>query len=177
MSSRTLLLCVAMVVLESCLALDHTTAVAIKRAEEVLSRRKRFLIFPTGASISVAVCMTIGVYGNPQYSIFSWAVNYGFAYNLPTNSSYFINPPNDVLSYPFFEEDPVEPPTTTTAAPETLPPEHYHDHEPTPEELQKDPSTRRQYYVYYQPKYETKPMIQRRFRRDIYKNIEAVFDT
>jgi len=50
---------------------------------------KRYLIFPTGSSFSVAVCMTIGIYGNPQYSIFSWGLNWGFAYNLPTNSSYF----------------------------------------------------------------------------------------
>lgn len=54
---------------------------------KVLSRKKRYLIFPQGSSFSVATCMTIGIYGNPQYSIFSWGLNYGFAYNLPTNAS------------------------------------------------------------------------------------------
>lgn len=38
--------------------------------EKILSRRKRYLIFPTGSSFSVAVCMTVGIYGNPQYSMF-----------------------------------------------------------------------------------------------------------
>jgi len=38
--------------------------------QTVLSRQKRYLVFPTGSSFSVAVCMTIGVYGNPQYSMF-----------------------------------------------------------------------------------------------------------
>ncbi|KAG5672413.1 hypothetical protein PVAND_002544 [Polypedilum vanderplanki] len=55
--------------------------------KQILSRKKRYLIFPTGSSFSVATCMTIGIYGNPQYSIFSWGVNWGFAYELPTNSS------------------------------------------------------------------------------------------
>lgn len=42
-----------------------------KRATEVvLSRRKRYLVFPTGSSMSAAVCMTIGIHGNPQYSMF-----------------------------------------------------------------------------------------------------------
>ncbi|CRL05600.1 CLUMA_CG018269, isoform A, partial [Clunio marinus] len=57
--------------------------------EKVLSRRKRYLIFPEGSSFSVATCMTVGVYGNPQFSIISWGLNWGFSYNLPSNSSYF----------------------------------------------------------------------------------------
>lgn len=40
--------------------------------EKVLSRRKRYLVFPTGSSFSVATCMTIGVYGNPNYSLFRY---------------------------------------------------------------------------------------------------------
>lgn len=31
--------------------------------EKVLSRTKRYLIFPTGSSFSVATCSTIGIYG------------------------------------------------------------------------------------------------------------------
>lgn len=81
----------------------------VKRASEVvLSRRKRYLVFPTGSSISIAVCMTVGIYGNPQYSMIrweiiesfnlkfadfssscSWGLNWGFGYNLPSNASYF----------------------------------------------------------------------------------------
>jgi hypothetical protein len=186
MAAKTFLIILIALLVDVSLSAEASTQIAKVEEQKKLSRRKRFLIFPTGASFSVAVCMTVGVYGNPQFSMFSWAVNYGFAYNLPSNASYFLNPPESVLSFPFFTDDEEEPTTTTTttAAPETLPPEHYaehdhhHDHEhlPSPEDLQKADSTRRQYYVYYQPKYETKPMMQRRFRRDIYLNIEAVFD-
>lgn len=42
----------------------------LKSNEKILSRKKRYLIFPQGSSFSVAVCSTIGIYGNPQFSIF-----------------------------------------------------------------------------------------------------------
>lgn len=42
----------------------------LKSKEKILSRKKRYLIFPQGSSFSVAVCSTIGIYGNPQFSIF-----------------------------------------------------------------------------------------------------------
>lgn len=157
-----------------------------KIESKVLSRRKRFIIFPTGSSFSVAACMTVGVYGNPQFSLFSWAVNYGFAYNLPSNSSYVINSPVDILSFPVLGpaverpqyHRPTEPPTTTTPKPEEL---DYHDHDdhtdpPTGDDSHHDSPSRRRFHVYYQPSYETKPMIQRRYRRDIYRNIESVID-
>lgn len=88
----------------SCHDSGNDTSTEVK----VLSRKKRYLIFPQGSSFSVATCMTIGIYGNPQFSIFrwayrtiyknltlinwndsssSWGLNYGFAYNLPTNAS------------------------------------------------------------------------------------------
>jgi biopolymer transport protein ExbD len=44
--------------------------IEIKAKDKVLSRKKRYLVFPTGSSFSVATCSTIGIYGNPQYSIF-----------------------------------------------------------------------------------------------------------
>lgn len=112
------------------------------------------------------------MYGNPQFSIFSWALNYGFAYNLPSNSSYFTHAPPDVLDFPFFKDETT---TTTTEAPETtIPADHDdHDHHDRKSVAQ---SSRRQYLTYVQPKFETKPMIQRRFRRDIYKNIESVLN-
>ena len=109
--------------------------------------------------------MYLLVYGNPQFSIFSWGLNYGFAYNLPSNSSYFLHAPQEVLDFPFFKDETT---TTTTEAPETtVAVEHDHPH---------DSPSRRQYINYIQPTFETKPMLQRRFRRDVYKNIEGVLD-
>lgn len=155
------------------------------KGEKVLSRRKRFIIFPLGSSFSTAACMTVGVYGNPQFSIFSWALNYGFAYNLPSNSSYFTHIPEGVFNLPFFDPDlggssgekVVE---TTTPKDEELPEQpdyhdHDHQHDSSLPSATAD-SSRRQYHVYYQPKYETRPMIQRRYRREIYRNLESVID-
>ena len=166
-----------------------------KIGSKVLSRRKRLIVFPTGSSFSVAVCMTVGVYGNPQFSLFSWALNYGFAYNLPSNSSYVLNYPVDIISFPFLGpavERPqyhkiTWPPSTTTPQPEELDHDHDHDHShdhdhddftmpPTAADSDHDSSSRRRFYVYRQPSYETKPMIQRRYRRDIYRNMEGVID-
>lgn len=48
------------------------SAVQEKNNEKILSRRKRYLVFPTGSSFSIAVCMTIGVYGNPNFSLFRY---------------------------------------------------------------------------------------------------------
>uniref|UniRef100_A0A182XWD9 Uncharacterized protein n=1 Tax=Anopheles stephensi TaxID=30069 RepID=A0A182XWD9_ANOST len=76
---------------------------------KVLSRRKRFIVFPEvfpyvlhsthpsrltliryGNHIpQVAVCMTIGLYGNPNYQFVSWALNWGIAYNLPNQTVSF----------------------------------------------------------------------------------------
>ncbi|XP_062564827.1 uncharacterized protein LOC134227405 isoform X2 [Armigeres subalbatus] len=56
---------------------------------KILSRRKRFLVFPEGSSFSMAVCMGIGIYGNPNYNMFSWALNWGVAYNLPNQTISF----------------------------------------------------------------------------------------
>lgn len=192
MASKALVIGVIMMLVDKSISAAHYGN-QTKAEEKVLSRRKRFLIFPTGSSFSVATCMTVGVYGNPQFSIWSWGLNYGFAYNLPTNATYFLNPPKDVLQFPFFENFEPEsppPPTTTTAEPETLPPDHDHHHHhdydsgsaesvarPAPAgNSAAPPAAQRKYFVYYQPKYETKPMIQRRYRRDIYKNIESVID-
>ncbi|XP_055642332.1 uncharacterized protein LOC129779089 isoform X2 [Toxorhynchites rutilus septentrionalis] len=58
-------------------------------SSKVLSRKKRFIVFPEGSSFSVAVCMTVGVIGNPNYNMFSWAVNWGIAYNLPNQTISF----------------------------------------------------------------------------------------
>ncbi|XP_053671766.1 uncharacterized protein LOC128721977 [Anopheles nili] len=87
-------------------------------SDRVLSRRKRFVVFPEGSSFSVAVCMTIGLYGNPNYQFVSWALNWGIAYNLP----------NQTVS---FQKEMTEP----------------------------------------------KPMVQRRYRRDLYQRLEVIMDS
>lgn len=188
MTSKAFLICVVVLVVDVVFSANPQNKIGSK----VLSRRKRFVIFPTGSSFSVAVCMTIGgkitkvlcvfmnfvmfflVYGNPQFSIFSWALNYGFAYNLPSNSSYFLHPPEGILDFPFFKDDTST--TTTTSAPETtIIAEHEHGHEHE-HGAHSDSSLRRQYPNYNQLKFETKPMMQRRYRRDIYRNIESLID-
>lgn len=180
-------LVVILILVDVSLSADQQIEDDRKKIESrILSRRKRFIIFPTGSSFSVAVCMTVGVYGNPQFSMFSWALNYGFAYNLPTNSTYFTNPPEDAFNLPFFDPDTndsveaIEEPVTTpkVVESETLPADHDDPAiPPTGEDIHHhDESSRRKYHVYYQPLYETKPMIQRRYRREIYRNIESVID-
>lgn len=65
MTSKTLVICVisAMLVDISLSTAQQTEVDKTKADAKVLSRRKRFLIFPTGSSFSVATCMTVGVYG------------------------------------------------------------------------------------------------------------------
>ena len=189
---------------------------------KILSRHKRFLVFPTGSSFSVAVCMTIGVYGNPQFSLFSWALNYGFAYNLPTNSSYFTNPPLEKQEKPedVAAEDPPEDVTKIFSDDHDHHDHHDHDHDhhntesggfgdmvsnlnpfsmsvpdvikaimPLPAALAATPAVvppivppvipavaKRRMDSYQPMNYETRPMMQRRYRREIYNNIEVAID-
>lgn len=105
-------------------------------------------------------------------------MNYGFAYNLPSNASYFLHPPEDILDFPFFKDDTTTTTTTTTTTPvpETTVLDHDHDDDHDHSETSDSSSSRRQYLTYYQPQFETKPMTQRRYRRDMYKNIESVID-
>ncbi|XP_058826159.1 uncharacterized protein LOC131686056 [Topomyia yanbarensis] len=79
----------------SCSAFDSTmertdlTTEESEPSNRILSRRKRYVVFPEGSSFSVAVCMTIGMIGNPNYQMFSWALNWGMAYNLPNQTVTF----------------------------------------------------------------------------------------
>jgi hypothetical protein len=100
--------------------------------------------------------MTVGVYGNPQFSIFSWGVNYGFAYNLPSNSSYFSHPPKEITQFPFYDLTEEEKPAPVADANNTI----------------KDIFQKKR-----RRSIDTYPMMHRRYRRDIYRNIEAVIDT
>ncbi|TDG52200.1 hypothetical protein AWZ03_001481 [Drosophila navojoa] len=53
-----------------------------------LSRPKRYLSFPEGSSftVCVAVCITVGIIGNPYYAYNSYGLNWGVAYDLPNNT-------------------------------------------------------------------------------------------
>ncbi|XP_054738524.1 uncharacterized protein LOC129244738 [Anastrepha obliqua] len=54
-----------------------------RKAERVLSRKRRYVAFPDGSAITASICMTIGVIGNPNVDFLSWAENWGVAYDLP----------------------------------------------------------------------------------------------
>lgn len=112
---------------------------------KLLSRKKRYLVFPEGASMSVASCMTVGVIGNPQFSIFSYGVNYGFAYELPTNATLFLRHRDSIFGLnnddEEEEEEPLPPPPSPpiteapTSAPETTQPtQSTDDHHYLPED-------------------------------------------
>ncbi|EDW83391.1 uncharacterized protein Dwil_GK22340 [Drosophila willistoni] len=76
----------------SCLSLVALSAFKLNSAklqsiakDEILNRQKRYLAFPEGSSVSAAVCLTIGMIGNPDVDYLSWAVNWGVAYDLPNH--------------------------------------------------------------------------------------------
>lgn len=83
-----------------------------KDTSKILSRKRRYLTFPEGASFSVrkfsfnhwklneswigtinrtifqmATCMTVGVLGQPMPGIFTWGLNWGIAYELPNQTA------------------------------------------------------------------------------------------
>lgn len=68
--------------------------------------------------------MTVGLIGNPEFSFISWGLNYGFAYELPTNASYFARPGSQKV----------------------------------------------------EREAETRPMMQRRYRRDLYSKMEIIMN-
>ncbi|ALC47299.1 CG13616 [Drosophila busckii] len=63
-----------------------TTTSGAGIVEKVHSRQKRYLAFPDGSSVSAAICLTVGMLGNPNVNFISWAVNWGVAYNLPNHN-------------------------------------------------------------------------------------------
>ncbi|XP_075164471.1 uncharacterized protein LOC142237033 isoform X1 [Haematobia irritans] len=58
----------------------------ISLQHRLLSRPKRYLSFPEGASFSVAVCFTIGIIGNPRFDYMAFGLNWGVAYDLPNTT-------------------------------------------------------------------------------------------
>ncbi|CAO1438984.1 unnamed protein product [Diamesa serratosioi] len=222
MKLKTILIWLTVFYVEVSHSIDPITNQTMDSGKEmkILSRRKRFLVFPTGSSFSVAVCMTIGVYGNPQFSLFSWALNYGFAYNLPTNSTYFTNPPLEKQEKPEEvaedekKEDPPEDVTKIFSDDHDHDHDHHHHHDtesggfgdmvsnmnpfsmsvpdvikaimPLPAALTAVvppvvppvvPAVVKRKMDSYKPmNYETRPMMQRRYRREIYNNMEVAID-
>ncbi|XP_059611007.1 uncharacterized protein LOC132257948 [Phlebotomus argentipes] len=88
MENSLLLLCMlTLLTCCTCLSINETS---IDRPQKILSRTKRYLVFPEGSSFSAATCMTIGIIGNPSDQFISWALNWGVAYELPTNQSYYV---------------------------------------------------------------------------------------
>lgn len=71
---------------------NNASSAALQRthaADQILVRRRRYVLFPEGSSFSCAVCMTTGVIGSPDLSFLSASVNYGVAYDLPNNITLF----------------------------------------------------------------------------------------
>ncbi|XP_075979941.1 uncharacterized protein LOC142979066 [Anticarsia gemmatalis] len=68
-------------------SLLDTKVVSDVSKSKILSRHKRYVAFPEGSSFSVAGCFTVGVLGDiavhTSPGIYTWAVNWAIAYELP----------------------------------------------------------------------------------------------
>ncbi|XP_037929889.1 uncharacterized protein LOC119686397 [Teleopsis dalmanni] len=62
------------------------TATSSYKSQRLLKRPKRYLSFPEGSTLTVAVCFTVGIIGNPRYDYMSFGLNWGTGYDLPNNS-------------------------------------------------------------------------------------------
>ncbi|XP_075144862.1 uncharacterized protein LOC142219954 [Haematobia irritans] len=62
--------------------LAEADSLPTNRTQVLLSRRRRYVAFPEGSSVSAAICMTLGVIGNSNF--LSSSINWGVAYDLPT---------------------------------------------------------------------------------------------
>ncbi|XP_013200808.2 uncharacterized protein LOC106143307 [Amyelois transitella] len=62
-------------------------SLATESRTKTLSRKKRYVTFPEGSSFSTAICMTVGLIGQPAPrnfpGTFVFALNWGVAYDLP----------------------------------------------------------------------------------------------
>ncbi|XP_031338119.1 uncharacterized protein LOC116167025 [Photinus pyralis] len=68
-----------------CLLAFKITCSSPKSENSLLLRRKRYLVFPEGSSLSIAICLTAQTTLPEQ--IFTEAINWGIAYDLPNESS------------------------------------------------------------------------------------------
>jgi len=58
----------------------------VQNSEKLLSRRKRYLAFPEGASLTLAFCETIGFVGTPVSHWLTYQFDWGVVYNLPNET-------------------------------------------------------------------------------------------
>ncbi|XP_046749318.1 uncharacterized protein LOC124413047 [Diprion similis] len=58
--------------------------------EKLLSRRKRYVVFPEGSSFSIALCMTVHTITSDN--IFTEGLNWGVSYDLPNESKPALEP-------------------------------------------------------------------------------------
>nr|XP_015839935.1 PREDICTED: uncharacterized protein LOC662629 [Tribolium castaneum] len=68
-------------------------------SNELLSRKKRYLVFPEGSSLSIAICMTAQT-GITPGEIFTEGINWGISYELPNDTKPFkelLDKPKEVM--------------------------------------------------------------------------------
>ncbi|KAG4065071.1 hypothetical protein HA402_007468 [Bradysia odoriphaga] len=58
----------------------------VENAEKSLSRRKRYLAFPEGASLTLAFCETLGFVGTPVSKWLTYQLDWGVVYDLPNET-------------------------------------------------------------------------------------------
>lgn len=114
--------------------------------------------------------MTVGVYGNPNYQLFSWALNYGFVYDLPQNVSAFHGSGGgdmmDDIMDPAHMVNMITDPPTTTEPTTVASKDHVPGPDPPPMSM---PPMRKRMFV---PMEMPKSVMQRRYRRDLYNKLE-----
>ncbi|KAJ3627765.1 hypothetical protein MTP99_015116 [Tenebrio molitor] len=67
--------------------------------DRILSRKKRYLVFPEGSSVSIAICVTSQM-GITPGEIFTEGVNWGISYELPNDTKQFkelLDKPKEVM--------------------------------------------------------------------------------
>ncbi|XP_011304130.1 uncharacterized protein [Fopius arisanus] len=73
-----------------CILFSVLGTVSLSSEGRVLSRRRRYVVFPEGSSFSVALCMTIHTL-TPD-NIFTEGLNWGISYDLPNESKPALEP-------------------------------------------------------------------------------------
>ncbi|XP_012257666.2 uncharacterized protein LOC105686947 [Athalia rosae] len=128
--------------------------------EKLLSRRKRYVVFPEGSSFSIALCMTVHTL-TPD-NIFTEGLNWGVSYDLPNESKPELSP---LLQ---FRSDKIPPNKYV-----------YKDLQNNRNKLKYSSwNNDRKYFVsgptrYLKPE---KYYVQRRHRRDLYNKLEVIMN-
>ncbi|KAJ6635903.1 hypothetical protein Bhyg_14489 [Pseudolycoriella hygida] len=58
----------------------------VENSDKLLSRRKRYLAFPEGASLTLAFCETVGFVGTPMSKWLTYQLDWGVVYDLPNET-------------------------------------------------------------------------------------------